>query len=330
MDADATAQEVFAEAEAAGKAEAENEAVEDGAAGSKAAKQPQPKSQSGTASSEKASTAAATDTMPAAVLESQVPTVETAAPAADEGAMLKPANEVPTATAGTDAATAQLDALKQTQLAPTGAAAMGIDSELPSETLSEGSNKQATTAPAADKKSQAEAGKAEADAVPLVTALTDAGMGDAAAGEDAEMVQYDAPSDDEQVAPAKDQKQAHVKMTKDGKAQRRDAPSTSKAVKSEASPHASARKRGREADEPARDDRKAPRTERRSDVRLSQREKDKEREREKEKDRDRAKDSKQANGDPPSGTGHHLAYMKFLPVRRTVSHVFSACLLHAS
>ena len=330
VDADATAQEVFADAEAAGKAEAENETAEDEAAGSKAAKQPQPESQLGTAASGKASTAAAKDIRPAAVLEAQLPTVETAAPAAEEAAMLRPATEVPTATAGTEAATAQLDTLKQTQLAPTGAAAMDVDSEQPSQTLSEGLNKQATTAPAADKKSHAEAGKAAADAVPLVAALTDAGMGDAAAGGDAEMVQYDAQSDDEQAAPAKDKKQADVKVTKDDKAQRRDAPSTSKAVKSEASPHASARKRGREADEPARDDRKAPRTERRSDVRLSQREKDKEREREKEKDRDRAKDSKQANGDPPSGTGHHLAYMKFLPVRRTVSHVFSACLLHAS
>ena len=309
--ADTTAQEVFVEAEAAGKAEAENEIVEHETAGSKAAKQPQPELQSGMASSEKALTAAATDTMPAAVLESQVPTIETAAPAVDEAPMLKPAIEVPTATAGSDAATAQLDALKQTQQAPTGAAAMDIDSKEPSNTLPEGSNNQATTA---DKKSHAAADKAAdkaaADAVPLVAALTDAGMGDAAAGEDAEMVQYDAQSDDEQVAPAKDKKQADVKVTRD-KAQRRDTPSTSKAVKNEATPHASARKRGREADEPARDDRKAPRTERRSEAKLSQREKDREREREKDRDRtrDRTKDSKQANGDPPSGTGHHLAIM---------------------
>lgn len=312
VDTDATAQEVFAEADAAGKAEAENETVQDEAAGSKAAKQPQPESPSGTASSEKASTAAATDTMPAAVLETQVPTVETAAPAADAGAMLKPATEEPTATPGTHAATAQLDAMKQTQLAPTGAAAMDIDSEQPSETLSEKPHRQATAAPAADKKSHAAADKAAdkaaANAVPLVAALTDAGMGDAVVAEDAEMVQYDAQSDDEQVAPAKDQKQADVKEKKDGKPQRRDAPSTSKAVKDEATPHASARKRGREADEAARDDRKAPRTERRSDVKPSQREKDREREREKEKDRDRPKHSKQANGDAPPGTGHHLAH----------------------
>ena len=319
VDADATAQEVFAEAEAAGKAEAENETVEE--PGSKAAKQPQPQpeSQSGRAPSGKATTAAATDTMLAAVLESQDPAVEAAAPAA----VLKPATEAPTATAGTDAATAQPNALKSTQLAATGAAAMDIDSEQPSKTVSGEPDRQAITAPA-DKKSHAEADKAAdkaaADAVPLVAALTDAGMGDAAAGEDAEMVQYDAQSDDEQVAPAKDKTQADVKVTKDDKAQRRDAPSPSKAVKTEATPHASARKRGREADEPARDDRKAPRTERRSDVRLSQREKDKERDREKE-DRDRAKDSKQANGDLPPGTGHHLAFMKFLLVQRTVSVV---------
>lgn len=297
-----TAQEASLDAEA-GKAKAETPAASGPAEGGKSGKQPEPETQLGTTSSSEEVSAAATEAMQAPVLQSRSPTGEAAASANDDAAQKAP-SPVQTATGDPDAATAQPDALKPKQLAPSGAAAMDIDSEQPSEAPFEASNKQ--TAAAADQQADTAADTAAADAVPLVAALADAGMGDAATGEDAEMVQYDAQSDEEQAAPVKAQtqvKSADAKMTdakvrKDDKSRRNDPPSTSKAVGRESASNASARKRGREGDEAARDDRKAPRTERRTDVKVSQREKDKEREREK----DMAKDAKQTDGEPSSGT----------------------------
>ena len=115
-------------------------------------------------------------------------------------------------------------------------------------------------------------------AVPQAAAM-DAGTTDAAAVKDTEMVHADA---------------SDAKPSKAGKSHRHDRDES----------HGTIRKRGRDSDVTTREDRKAPRTERKSDVRASHREKDREREKEK----DRASEKKEANGNPPSGTAPAAQY----------------------
>ena len=118
-------------------------------------------------------------------------------------------------------------------------------------------------------------------AVPQAAAM-DAGTTDAAAVKDTEMVHADA---------------SDAKPSKVGKIHRHDRDESHES-------HGTIRKRGRDSDVTTREDRKAPRTERKSDVRASHREKDREREKEK----DRASEKKEANGNPPSGTAPAAQY----------------------
>jgi len=140
--------------------------------------------------------------------------------------------------------------------------------------------------------------KAADDTVSFAAAETDASK--AKAAEDVEMVQYNEPSNDNELAAAKQQGKAESKAS-DGKpsessrSHRDRHVSTSKAAKDESAPHGSVRKREREVDESAHVDRKAPRTDHKS---ASQKEK----EREKVKDKDKEREKTQANGGGPTGT----------------------------
>lgn len=142
--------------------------------------------------------------------------------------------------------------------------------------------------------------KAADEATPLAAAETDASRPKASsAAEDVEMVQYDEPSNDNELAAAKQQGKAESKAS-DGKpsessrSHRDRHASTSKAAKVETAAHGSVRKREREFDESAQVDRKAPRTDHKS---ASQKEK----ERERAKDKDKEREKTQAHGSGATG-----------------------------
>ena len=166
--------------------------------------------------------------------------------------------------------------------------------------------------------------KAADEATSLAAAEIDASKAKAAtAAEDVEMVQYDEPSNDNELAAAKQQGKAESKAS-DGKpsessrSHRDRHVSTSKAAKDESAPHGSVRKREREVDESAQVDRKAPRTDRKS---ASQKEK----EREKAKDKDKQREKTQANGSGP--TGKAVIFFRGIcsPVVMCCSCLYRAC-----
>ena len=172
--------------------------------------------------------------------------------------------------------------------------------------------------------------KAADEATSLAAAETDASKAQAAtAAEDVEMVQYDEPSSDNELAAAKQQGKAESKASggkpsESSRSHRDRHVSTSKAAKDESAPHGSARKRERETDESAQVDRKAPRTDHKS---ASQKEK----EREKAKDKDKGREKTQANGSGPTGTVDILFRGTCSPVSVCCRCLYCACTgLHSS
>ena len=166
--------------------------------------------------------------------------------------------------------------------------------------------------------------KAADEATSLAAAETDASKAKTAtAAEDVEMLQYDEPPKDNELAAAKQQGKAESKAS-DGKpsessrSHRDRHVSTSKAAKDESAPHGSVRKREREVDESAQVDRKAPRTDHKS---ASQKEK----EREKAKDKDKQREKTQANGSGP--TGKAVIFFRGIcsPVVMCCSCLYRAC-----
>ena len=176
--------------------------------------------------------------------------------------------------------------------------------------------------------------KAADEATSLAAAETDASKAQAAtAAEDVEMVQYDEPSSDNELAAAKQQGKAESKASggkpsgkpsESSRSHRDRHVSTSKAAKDESAPHGSVRKRERETDESAQVDRKAPRTDHKS---ASQKEK----EREKAKDKDKGREKTQANGSGPTGTVDILFRDICSPASVCCSCLYCACTgLHSS
>ena len=157
----------------------------------------------------------------------------------------------------------------------------------------------------------------------LVAAEADASKASAATAEDVEMVQYNEPSSNNELAAAKQQGKAESKAS-DGKpsessrSHRDRHVSTSKAAKDESAPHGSVRKREREVDESAQVDRKASRTDHKS---ASQKEK----EREKAKDKDKEREKTQANGSGP--TGKAVTFFRGIcsPISVCCSCLYCAC-----
>ncbi|KAL0017757.1 hypothetical protein WJX77_005746 [Trebouxia sp. C0004] len=131
------------------------------------------------------------------------------------------------------------------------------------------------------------------------------------------MVQYDEPSNDTELAAAKQQgkfesKASDGKPSESSRSHRDRHVSTGKAAKDESAPHGSVRKREREVDESARVDRKAPRTDHKS---ASQKEK----EREKAKDKDKEREKTQANGSGPTERKRKHAPISYKPPERHTS-----------
>ncbi|DBA66428.1 TPA: hypothetical protein ACH3X2_002405 [Trebouxia sp. C0005] len=160
--------------------------------------------------------------------------------------------------------------------------------------------------------------KAADEATPLAAAETDASRPKASsAAEDVEMVQYDEPSNDNELAAAKQQGKAESKAS-DGKpsessrSHRDRHASTSKAAKVETAAHGSVRKREREFDESAQVDRKAPRTDHKS---ASQKEK----ERERAKDKDKEREKTQAHGSGATERKRKHAPISYKPPERHTS-----------
>ncbi|DBA92776.1 TPA: hypothetical protein ACH3X1_002968 [Trebouxia sp. C0004] len=160
--------------------------------------------------------------------------------------------------------------------------------------------------------------KAANETSSLAAAETDASKAKAAtAAEDVEMVQYDEPSNDTELAAAKQQgkfesKASDGKPSESSRSHRDRHVSTGKAAKDESAPHGSVRKREREVDESARVDRKAPRTDHKS---ASQKEK----EREKAKDKDKEREKTQANGSGPTERKRKHAPISYKPPERHTS-----------
>ena len=231
-------------------------------------------------------------------LEAQPPAVEAPAAAASIGtdAPLQPADDVAKAVPDAAPASDQPQSLElaQDDAAPT---AMDVEPALDASNPVAAATKEADVShPDAAAPAAAAAEKA-VDAQPTAAAEAGAGMASAAAVEDAEMVQYDEASDDEQpVAQLENsqKKTAEGKPTKNSSSDRQAGVSTSMAAKDDAAAHGSVRKRGREGDRSAQEERKAPRTHHKSDVKGSQKEKERDREKEKEKSH--------ANGNASSGT----------------------------
>lgn len=230
-------------------------------------------------------------------LEAEPPAVEASAAAATIGtdAPLQPADDPAKAVPDAAPASDQPQSLElaQDDAAPT---AMDVEAALDASTPVAAATKEADVSHP-DAVAAAAAEKA-VDAQPTAAAGAGAGMASAAAVEDAEMVQYDEPSDDEQpVAQLENsqKKTAEGKPTKNSSSDRQAAVSTSMAAKDDAAAHGSVRKRGREGDRSAQEERKAPRTHHKSDVKGSQKEKERDREKEKEKEKTHA------NGNASSG-----------------------------
>ena len=164
--------------------------------------------------------------------------------------------------------------------------------------------------------------KAAGEATSLAAAETEGSKAEAAtASDDIEMVQYDEPPNDNELAAAKQQgkpesKASDGKPSESSRSHRDRHVSTSKAAKDESAPHGSVRKREREVDESAHVDRKAPRTDHKS---ASQKEK----ERENAKDKDKEREKTQANGSGPAGTA--VIFFKGICTSVCCSCLYRAC-----
>ena len=216
----------------------------------------------------------------ASEIETEPPAVQAPASTTDADAPVLPATDVAEASPqdATDSAQPVSAESAHKAEAPT---AMNVDATLETDVPIIVETKAADTQEpqAVDKpahKSDHDAKPTAADKAAPQAAAVDAGTTDAAAVKDTEMVHADA---------------SDAKSSKAGKSHRHDRDESHES-------YGVIRKRGRDSDVTAREDRKAPRTERKSDVRASHREKDREREKEK----DRGSERKEANGNLSSGT----------------------------
>ncbi len=273
---------------------------------------------------EPAGATADTPTTSVPVLETEIPAVEASTPLASTAAdaPLVPATEV--VKVAPEAASAQPKSLGSAQ-DDSASTAMDVQSALDASipiaaetNMADVSEQEPEAAPTE------EADKAADHAAPSTTAATDTNMVDATAVGDAEIMRYDEPSGD-QAAPAKQQakhqsKPSEAKHTEGSRSHRHGNVSTSKAANDESATHGSARKRGREANESAQKDRKAPRTDRKGDVKASHREHEREKEKDKGKDRE---EKTQVNGNAPSGRAHHCSHNAVMLCLQLCKHVHS-------